>query len=850
MVSIFMRRQNIMVLACMLALSLPAHLGLYAAEQPDSGAVAREAREPLRLAGSTSPQVARALDAGRVSGNEIMQGVTLLLRQTPAQRKAVQKLFAEQQTPGTRRFRKWITPAQYAGEFGLPESAIEKVAQWLTSEGFSSVSVNVSHTALSFDGNTALIEQIFSTEIHRYSFQGEMLLANAVDIQLPLNIRPYIDGVKSISQFRPMPQVGSHRGVTATPELSSPGGDEHYLSPGDIAKVYDFNQLLSGGDTGKGGSIAVVGQSSVRFDDVARFRAAAGVGSHLPKLILVPGTGAPIKRAGDELESDIDLEYAGATAPDADVTLVYTGSDSGHNVFDALAYAVDHDIAPVISMSYGACETGLLKSEIDFLERALEQAALQGETVLVSSGDLGAAGCETQDSQVQGIASHGLAVQYPSSSQYVTSVGGTMFDDSASTSYWGSGNASDGGFARVYIPEQAWNESTGPGRIQLLGGGGGASALFPKPVWQTAPGVPVDGARDVPDIALAAGVHHDGFVFCSSDQEAGIQGSCSHGFLDAGGSRLAVAGGTSFGAPVAAGMVVLLEQRHGAGRLGNLNPLLYALASAAPKAFHDIIVGDNRQPCAAGSKDCGSNGMLGFLAGQGYDQATGLGSPDIGQLAEALDAAISMSSESGPVTSTPAAFALSSASLDPPEPDQAASVITVKPSAKYAGLVKFQVATSDPLLARYGCYVIRDVAIQAGMPAHTTLLAARSPAACAVLASQQGGTAQMLYLSGQTALVLPAQQFSHAPRTSPELALAGSAAELCGVLILGGLGRRLRYSAASLVTLFGIVTLCTGCSVHLTGGQAAPGQYLLAVTGTDAEDPAQAASVSVPVKFR
>src|SRR6185312_7923336 len=172
-------------------------------------------------------------------------------------------------------------------------------------------------------------------------------------------------------------------------------------------------------------------------------------------------------------------------------------------------------------------------------------------------------------------------------------------------------NTANLGSALSYIPEIAWNESA-PG-LGLGASGGGVSLLVSKPDWQAGPGVPNDGARDVPDVAMAAAIHDAYFIT--------YQGG------------LGTVGGTSASSPSLAGILALLNQyqvKNGFQKtagLGNINPQLYRLAQSAPTVFHDITTGDNIVPCAQGTPDC-LTGSYGYSAGQGYDLATGLGSID------------------------------------------------------------------------------------------------------------------------------------------------------------------------------------------------------------------------------
>lgn len=254
----------------------------------------------------------------------------------------------------------------------------------------------------------------------------------------------------------------------------------------------------------------------------------------------------------------------------------------------------------------------------------LQQANAQGITVVSSSGDSGAAACEPARTSTS--AETGLAVGFPASSPYVTGVGGTEFSEGAA-SYWSATNGPTGGSALSYIPETAWNDGNYGSGLEpdLMGTGGGVSTLFPKPAWQTGVGVPNDGFRDVPDVSLAASPDHDGYLFCSAN-------SCLSGYADAN-RQLHIVGGTSVSAPALAGIVALLNQKTGSAQ-GNINPSLYALASFSNDAFHDITTGNNQVPCSPGTKDCpGFAGqttpaMMGYVAGPGYDQVTGLGSID------------------------------------------------------------------------------------------------------------------------------------------------------------------------------------------------------------------------------
>ena len=346
----------------------------------------------------------------------------------------------------------------------------------------------------------------------------------------------------------------------------------------------------------------MIGQSDVSLSDLRAFRTRYNLPANDPKMLLYSTTDPGF--TGSQIEGDLDLEWAGAIAPKATIYYVY-----GQSAFVALVDAIELNVAPIVTVSYGNCEI----EEAPISYRAIaQQANAQGITILAASGDSGGAGCDSQSAEV--FATRGLAATFPSALPEVTGVGGTQFVE-GSGSYWAGTNSPTLGSALSYIPEAVWNESNSLG---LGAGGGGASLLYPRPAWQTGPGVPNDGARHVPDVALSAAVH-DAY------------------FINYEGSNIPV-GGTSAAAPSMAGIVALLNHYQMANGfqkvpgLGNINPQLYRLAQTSPSVFHDITDGNNIVPCAQGTPDC-STGSLGYTAGVSYDMAAGLGSVDANALA-------------------------------------------------------------------------------------------------------------------------------------------------------------------------------------------------------------------------
>ena len=286
-------------------------------------------------------------------------------------------------------------------------------------------------------------------------------------------------------------------------------------------------------------------------------------------------------------------------APKAAVKLIASASTSASDgVTLSAQYAVSNNVAPVLTLSYGSCELALGTSGNQFWNSLWQQAAAQGITVLVAAGDSGSAGCDNPSSSK---AVYGNSVNALCSSPYSTCVGGTAFNDSANPSlYWSTSNSSTYTSALKYIPESVWNQSASvSGGSGLWAGGGGPSGIYQKPSWQAGAGVPADGWRDVPDVAMAAS-SYDGYVI---EMNGGLY----------------LLGGTSAATPSFAGVMALAAQRKGA-RLGNANPALYGFATrqagGGAAVFHDITAGNNTVP-----------GVTGFSAGTGLLLAVMMSTP-------------------------------------------------------------------------------------------------------------------------------------------------------------------------------------------------------------------------------
>jgi subtilase family serine protease len=608
------------------------------------------------------------------------------------QKSELDALVKAQQIPGSASYHKWLTPAEYASRFGLSDNDLAKVKRWLEQQGLSVDRVANSRNAISFSGTAGQVESAFQTEIHNYKIDNQTHFAVATQISVPSALSDVVQSVRNLDDFRPKPHVRfrTAKSSKVNPNFTSSQSGDHYLQPGDVSVIYDIKAAYSAGYTGTGQAIAVVGQSEIEVSDIENFQNAAGLTVKDPTVVLVPDSGTAAVSSGDEAESDIDLEYSGGIAKGATIYLVYVGNNSNYSVWDSLQYAVDTQIAPIISMSYGACEPDISSSDYSTLEAIMEQGTSQGQSIIVSSGDSGSTACyaDLTTSSTPTSEEEELAVNYPASSAYATALGGTEFPSadvsSSNTTYWESASGSDViTSALSYIPEQVWNDDSATvgsedgAEYALSSGGGGTSTLTARPSWQSGvTGIPSGNYRLVPDISLDSSPNNAGYLYCSGDSTAtGITGSCSDGFRDSSDEYLTVAGGTSFAAPIFAGMLALINQKENSTGQGLINSTLYTLAANSTtyaSAFHDITSGSNE--CTAGSSYCSSAGVSEYPATTGYDEASGLGSVDLYNL---LTAWPSSSTSSLEATTT----SLSAASSTPSSGASDVIAITVAPES-------------------------------------------------------------------------------------------------------------------------------------------------------------------------
>ncbi len=665
------------------------------------------------LLGNTRPEATPRNDLGPVNDDLPLEHLQILLRRPVALQQELDAYTESLSDKTSPNYHHWLTPDEFGERFGVAQQDIDAITSWLALYGFHINQIYPNRIVIDFDGTAGQIRAAFQTEIHGYEVEGARHIANESDPSVPAALAPAIAGIVSLHDFRPRPMYKPKADYTF-----SSGGEQYAVTPADLATIYNLKPLFSAGHTGKGQTIAVVEDTNLYSTaDWTAFRKKFGLSGYssgsLKQIHPEPKSGSSncsnpgINANGDDSEAAIDAEYASAAAPDAAIEVASCNNTAttfgGQIALENLLNGASKPPA-LISISYGDCEADNGAAGNSALNSLYQQAVAEGVSVFVSAGDEGAASCNAN----QPAATNGISISGYASSPYAVAVGGTDFEDTylkKNPTYWSTSNSSTYESARSYIPEIPWNNSCasqllasyesgsavaygskgfcntnlGEGYMTVVSGSGGPSACaqgtasthdvvsgsckgWAKPKWQSLVGVPSDGVRDIPDVSLFAanGIWGHYYIYCFTDPDNG-GASCNQSP-----SNWSGAGGTSFAAPILAGIHALVVQKW--GRTGNPNPVYYKIANAefgskgtsscksslgksagSSCIFHDVTVGDMDVNCT-GSRNCyrpsGANGILStsdssdkpaFAAATGWDFATGIGTPNAYNLVYSKD---------------------------------------------------------------------------------------------------------------------------------------------------------------------------------------------------------------------
>lgn len=661
------------------------------------------------LPGNVHPMARAEFDEGKVSDSLPLEHIIMLLQRTPEQEGALRTRIDQIHNQHSALFRQWLSAGQIGSCYGVADADIAAVTSWLQRHGFTVDSVPAAKMMVIFSGTAGRVNEAFHTEIHNLNVRGEKHIANMSAPQVPAALAPVIGGFRSLNDFLPKPMVdmvgvakrdpktgklypaqGSAKPLSASETVRNRPhslvtygnnpyclpGDCEWLGPQDFYTIYNEKPLLTGNFcsgkacNGAGQTIAVIEETDVcagksgtspndcaGANDLAMFRSQFGLPpAHLNYYFGIsqycadPGVQGP-SGTGEESEADIDLQWAGTTAPGATLDFLACATTATTAGVDLAAiYAVDKlsDTISSFSMSYGVCESGLADGEYGgiflsnwFYNHLWQQAAAEGQTVVISAGDAGDDTCDrgaiaaTSGWNVNGIAS----------TPYDVAAGGTDFTDNYSSNftpapnaYWNTNDSLPYGSALSYIPEVTWNQTCGSTLLASFisfqeatsytteqvcngdtpygtdftdvngSGGGGISAIYRLPAWQNVYGVGLGSTsrtmRNLPDISLFASANFwdHALQFCESDILTGTGGGtpCDYANVDEGG--IMAAGGTSFVAPQFNGVIALINQAS-RSRQGQADYRLYAMASEE----YGSTSWQNNSPFVPSTLTCESN---------------------------------------------------------------------------------------------------------------------------------------------------------------------------------------------------------------------------------------------------
>jgi hypothetical protein len=541
-------------------------------------------------------------------------------------------------TPGSSVYHRYLTPTQFASQFGATPAEVRSVRESLQAHGLRPGPASAGSLSIPVSATAAQLQRAFSISLRRLSLPGRRtaVAANAAPAfdTRAAGIVQSVVGLNTASAPRPLlqrtlaqrPSLSAGSGPLARPSVVTGGpqpcaaartaapGQSAYTTD-QIASAYGFSGLYGAGDQAAGMTIAIYELEPDDPSDIAAYESCYA--THTP-VSYIPIDGGVGSGPGTG-EAALDIENVIGLAPDANL-LVYQGPNSGSGApgsgpYDTFSAIVNQDRASVVSVSWGECETMLGQADAVAENTLFEQAAVQGESIVSAAGDSGSEDCDTGGPLPQ----TQLAVDDPASQPFVTGVGGTSLNTLGPRP-----------------SESVWNGTgslAGP-LVQPGAGGGGVSTLWPMPASQldaaaavgvrsaaAGSGCPIPGGlcREVPDVSADADPSTGYLIFWNGSGGVPGQPSGWQGI-----------GGTSGAAPLWAALLALADaSRACAGsNVGFAGPALYRAASDSyVNDFNDVMTGNNDFTKTNGGR---------FGARSGYDLATGLGTPNATALAADL----------------------------------------------------------------------------------------------------------------------------------------------------------------------------------------------------------------------
>lgn len=541
------------------------------------------------ISGQTVPLIKKAHLLSAASGQQQLNlSVGLQLRN----QQELSNVLSAMYNPKSSLYHHFLTPQQFVAEFAPTADQQQQVIAYLRSQGFSVTHVAPNGLLIDATANVAQVEAAFNVQINNYNVGARKFYANASAPTLPATVASLITsigGMDNSVRMHPLYRLSNKSGKqSAGKQMAKALQPLAGFGPTDLLGAYDGTPLHQANILGNNQSVAVFELDGYQQSDITAYLNSNNIAPINISNVLVDG--ADGSAGAGAIEVELDIEVVAAMAPKA-TQIVYEGPNTTQGVNDTYNKIVTDNKTQITTISWGECETQSGSAELQTLDAIFKQGSAQGMTMFAASGDSGAYDCNDSN----------LAVDSPAGDPYITAVGGTNLQTSNG----------------AYGSESVWSNPTDTQRSPKgSGGGGGISNTFAQPSWQVGPGVKnqySNGNREVPDVSADADPQTGYNVYCT----VAASGCPTTGNI--------VVGGTSAAAPLWAGSLALINeslQNAGKSRAGFVSPQLYALANSQPQyaPFHDVTQGTN----------------LYYPATAGYDQATGLGSPDIYNIARDL----------------------------------------------------------------------------------------------------------------------------------------------------------------------------------------------------------------------
>jgi subtilase family serine protease len=610
-------------------------------------------------------------DLGAISEPFQVAHVTVFLARTAEKEKRFQQLLIDQQDAKSPLYHVWYTPQELGQIYGPDDDRIQAVTGWLRSAGMRVLNVGNSHAFIEASGDSVALSSALHVSFHRYQVGNEKRISIAENPAIPSRLSGIVTRISGLSTEKIIPAMRSaDDGPVFTSCADSPCKFD--ISPNDFTAIYNASKVYQSGIIGTGHVIGIIGEAQVNSADITNFNTLTGASVPLPVLMPADTTVAapftesvsfscdPNDYAGQcgnyyfQDEATLDVLRAGSVAHGAALQLIVspyvdTSVVGDQGIFAATIYAVDTDpvVPDILNISFIDCESSSNSTRAQTWDGIFQQAAAEGLSVFVAAGDADATGCQGKSVPLNSQTAF-LAINAICASSWVTCVGGTEFNPNFLPTFssssgctpapnWACTTSSDQQSASGYIPEGAWNDPYNSTAMSYVvsGTGGGFSQEILTPAWQAS--VNPTSYRAVPDLAFPASCNNSYFGCAAFKGYSCVKNPSTGQFF------FASMCGTSAASPSMAGVMALVDQASG-NRQGTANPNLYALgANPANGVFHDVTVASSGvQNCSLETASLCNNtapsttgpgaGLAGYMLQNGYDEVTGWGSVNIGNL--------------------------------------------------------------------------------------------------------------------------------------------------------------------------------------------------------------------------